>query len=212
MKKLQAILVLMFLGFGAFAQYEPEAKAVLDAVSQKYKNISAFKADFQYRLENEEAGVNEEMDGSIHIMDDKFKLEMLSRIIFFDGSYIREYDVDFQEYTVREYESEDEELNLSSLLDLYKDGFKYGIRSQSSSGYEIELQPEDLNKSFFKIVMKIDSKNNIKSFTYYEKNGNLVTTEIKSLEEKPGLKGSFFNFFKANLEVVDSVDMTDRGQ
>ncbi len=212
MKKLQAILVLMFLGFGAFAQYEPEAKAVLDAVSQKYKNISAFKADFQYRLENEEAGVNEEMDGSIHIMDDKFKLEMLSRIIFFDGSYIREYDADFQEYTVREYESEDEELNLSSLLDLYKDGFKYGIRSQSSSGYEIELQPEDLNKSFFKIVMKIDSKNNIKSFTYYEKNGNLVTTEIKSLEEKPGLKGSFFNFFKANLEVVDSVDMTDRGQ
>ncbi|MCR9253789.1 MAG: outer membrane lipoprotein carrier protein LolA [bacterium] len=209
MKKLQAILVLMFVGFGAFAQYEPEAKAVLDAVSSKYKNMTAFKADFQYRLVNEEADINEEMDGSIHIMDDKFKLEMLNRIIFFDGNFIREYDVDFQEYTVRDYESEHEELNLSSMLDLYKDGFKYMVRSQSSNGYEIELQPEANDKSFFKILMKVDAKNNVKSFTYYEKNGNLVTTEITNQEEKPGLKASFFDFFKANLEVVDSVDVRD---
>lgn len=199
----------MFVGFGAFAQYEPEAKAVLDAVSSKYKNMTAFKADFQYRLVNEEADINEEMDGSIHIMDDKFKLEMLNRIIFFDGNFIREYDVDFQEYTVRDYESEHEELNLSSMLDLYKDGFKYMVRSQSSNGYEIELQPEANDKSFFKILMKVDAKNNVKSFTYYEKNGNLVTTEITNQEEKPGLKASFFDFFKANLEVVDSVDVRD---
>ncbi len=212
MNKLNVILVLMFVCCGAMAQYEPEAKTVLDAVSSKYKKMDAFKANFKYKLVNKEADINEEMDGVIYIMDDKFKLEMLSKIIFFDGTYIREYDEDFQEYTIRDYESEEEELNLSSILDLYKDGFKYGVRSKSANGYEIELQPENNDKSFFKIVMDIDPKNNIRSFTYYEKNGNLVTTEIKSLEEKPNLNKSFFDFFQAKLEVVDSVDMTDRGQ
>ncbi len=203
-------LILMSFCFDGVAQYDPQAKEILDRVSNKYSKMNAFKADFNYKLENKEADINEKMKGTIYIKDDQFKLELLSKIIFFDGDLIREYDSDFEEYTIREYDSEEEEINLSSVMDLYKDGFKYYVREQNADGYVIELQPEDRTKSFFKILMNVDTNSNIKSFTYFEKNGNLVTTEITGFKELPSLSNSFFDFFKAGLNVVDSVDMTDR--
>ncbi len=211
MKKILFVVSLaMILGLisqSSFAQKDPQAKEILDRVSNKYSKMNAFKADFVYKLENSEAGIDEEMQGLIHIKDDQFKLELLNKIIFFDGDLIREYDNDFQEYTIKEYDSETEEVNLSSVLNLYKEGFKYRIREQTAEGYFIELVPEDGDKSFFKIIMEVNNKFEVNSFTYFEKNGNLVSTLVKNFEEQPNLQLSFFDFFQANLEVIDSVDM-----
>jgi len=120
---------------------------------------------------------------------------------------IRDYDNDFQEYTIREYDSSTEDINLSSVLSLYKDGFKYRVREQNTNGYQIELVPEDNSKSYNKIVMNINNNFEFNSFTYFEKNGNLVSTIVKTFEERPNLELSFFDFFKANLDVIDSVDL-----
>jgi len=201
------IIALGCTSFPLMAQYDPQAKEILDRVNDKYNKMNAIKADFIYKLENKEAGIEEEMEGLIHIKEDRFKLELLNKIIFFDGELIREYDNDFQEYTIREYESSAEEINLSSVLGLYKNGFKYRIKEQNATGYQIELVPEDQSKSYHKIVMDINNQFDFNSFTYYEKNGNLVSTIVKSLEERPDLRLKFFNFFQANLEVIDSVDM-----
>lgn len=208
MKKI-AIVITLILGFGhiAFAQYDPAAKEILDRVSNKYSKMNAFRADFINKLENKEAGVDEEYGGIIYIKDDLFKVELGSEIIFFDGAIIRQYDSDLQEYSIRLPETDMESFKLSSVLNLYKDGYKYRIREQSADGYVIELVPEDKNKSFFKIVMDFSKNYDIKSFTYFEKSGNLVSTIVQDLEEKPDLTRGYFDFFKANLEVIDSVDM-----
>lgn len=191
----------------AMAQYDPQAKEILDQVSNKYSKMNAFTANFVNTLENKEAGVDEEYTGVIHIKDDLFKLEMGSDIIFFDGKLIRQYDSDLQEYSIRIPDAEIESLNLSSVLNLYKDGYKYRIREQNAAGYLIELVPEDKTKSFFKILMDFTTNFDVKSFTYFEKNGNLVSTKVEKFEERPNLTKNFFNFFKANLEVIDSVDL-----
>ncbi len=191
----------------AIAQYDPQAKEILDRVSNKYSKMNAFKANFVNTLENKEAGVDEEYTGTIHIKDDLFKLEMGSNIIYFDGKLMRQYDSDLLEYQIRVPDAEIESLNLSSVLNLYKDGYKYRIREQNADGYLIELVPEDKTKSFFKILMDFSTKFDVKSFTYFEKNGNLVATKVQEFQEKPNLTKDFFNFFKANLEVVDSVDL-----
>ncbi len=191
----------------AMAQYDPAAKDILDRVSNKYSKMNAFTANFINTLENEEAGVDEEYNGTIHIKDDLFKLEMGSNIIFFDGKLMRQYDADLQEYTIRIPDAEITSLNLSTVLNLYKDGYKYRIREQNADGYLIELVPEDKTKSFFKILMDFSTDFDVKSFTYFEKNGNLVATKVQKFEEKPNLQKGFFNFFKANLEVIDSVDL-----
>lgn len=189
------------------AQYDPQAKEILDQVSNKYSKMNGFTANFVNTLENKEAGVDEEYTGTIHIKDDLFKLEMGANIIYFDGKLIRQYDSDLQEYTIRIPDAEVESLNLATVLNLYKDGYKYRMREQNADGYLIELVPEDRTKSFHKIVMDFNAKFDVKSFTYFEKNGNLVSTIVKEFQEKPNLQNSFFDFFKANLEVQDSVDL-----
>lgn len=191
----------------AMAQYDPQAKEILDRVSNKYSKMNGFKADFVNTLENKEAGVDEEYLGTIHVKNDLFKLEMGANIIFFDGKLIRQYDSDLQEYTIRIPDAEIESLNLSTVLNLYKDGYKYRIREQNADGYLIELVPEDRTKSFHKILMDFTTNFDVRSFTYFEKNGNLVSTSVKEFQEKPDLQKSFFDFFKANLEVIDSVDL-----
>ncbi|MGB3467853.1 MAG: outer membrane lipoprotein carrier protein LolA [Cyclobacteriaceae bacterium] len=204
-----AIVITLILGFGHFAsaQYDPAAKEILDRVSNKYSNMNAFKADFVNKMENKEAGVDEEYGGIIYIKDDLFKVEMGSEIIYFDGAIIRQYDSDLQEYSIRIPEADMDSYKLSSVLELYKDGYKYRIREQNADGYIIELVPEDTNKSFHKLVMDFSKDYYIKSITYFEKNGNLISTIVKKTEEKPELTRSYFDFFKANLEVIDSVDM-----
>lgn len=215
MKKV-AFALTFFLALGQFAmaQYDPQAKEILDRVNQKYSSMKAFKADFINKLqfefgeEQSQEGIDEEFTGTVYIKDDLFKLEVGSRAIFFDGKLIREYDGDTQEYTIREPEASDlEEFNISSVLNLYKEGFKYRIREQDQKSYSIELVPVKNDKSYNKIVMKVSTGYDIQSFTYFEKDGNLVTILVESLEEMPNLANSFFNLYNAKLEVLDSIDL-----
>lgn len=215
MKKVVFVLT-FFLACGqiAMAQYDPEAKEILDRVNQKYSSMKAFKAEFVNKLQFEfeenqgQEGIDEEFTGTVYIKDDLFKLEVGTRVIFFDGKLIREYDGDTQEYTIREPEASDlEEFNISSVLNLYKEGFKYRIREQDKDSYSIELVPVKNDKSYNKIVMKVSRGYDIQSFTYFEKDGNLVTIIVKELEEKPNLANNFFNLYQAKLEVVDSIDL-----
>ena len=217
MKKV-AFALTFFLALGqlAMAQYDPRAKEVLDRVNQKYSSMKAFKAEFVNKLqfefgeEQSQEGIDEEFTGTVYIKDDLFKLEVGTRAIFFDGKLLREYDSDTQEYTIREPEASDlEEFNISSVLNLYKEGFKYRIRDedQDNSEHSIELVPIKNDKSYNKIVMKATKGYDIKSFTYFEKDGNLVTILIEKLDEMPNLANSFFNLYNAQLEVLDSIDL-----
>ncbi|MEL7145500.1 MAG: outer membrane lipoprotein carrier protein LolA [Bacteroidota bacterium] len=215
MKKVAFVLTL-FLTFGqlAMAQYDPQAKDILDRVNQKYSSMKAFKADFVNKLqfdfgeEQGQEGIDEEFTGTVYIKDDLFKLEVGTRTIFFDGKLIREYDGDTQEYTIREPEASDlEEFNISSVLNLYKEGFKYRVREQDKSSYSIELVPVKNDKSYNKLVMKISTGFDIQSITYFEKDGNLVTILVEELQEQPNLSNSFFSLYQAKLEVIDSIDL-----
>ena len=209
MKKIAIVLTLLLVcGQFAMAQYDPQAKDILDRVSSKYSKIKAFKATFVNKLENEAAGVDEEYEGIVYIKDDLFKLEIDTRAIFFDGKLIRDYDGDTQEYSIRDPDPEVESLNLTTVLNLYKEGYKYRVREQNANGYVIELIPVDVeSKSFNKILMNFSTTYDVKSFTYFEKKGNLVTTLVKEFEVMPELSRSFFNLYQAKLEVLDSIDL-----
>ncbi len=195
------------VSFKGYAQKDPKAKEILEKVSDKYNKMVSFKIEFTRNLTNNEAGVSDDISGTIYLMDNLFKLEFLSRIVYFDGKYMRNYDPDLQEYTINVPEGEEQELNLSSVLGLYKKGYNYQLSEQDSKGFIIELVPENKDQSFTKISMDISKKYEIRSFTYHEDNGNLVSTIVDKLKELPNAKPSFFDFFQANLTVIDSVDL-----
>ena len=57
MKKLVFAAILLFAGIQTYAQYDPKALEILEAMSKKYKAITAFEANLTSGLSNESEGV-----------------------------------------------------------------------------------------------------------------------------------------------------------
>lgn len=205
-KKLLTLALCSTITLLSIAQYDPEALAVLDAMSAKYQNIEAFKAAFSQRIVNENAGIDESMAGDVTIKDTKFLLEISGQQIFNDGENVYNYNKDIGEVTISKYEPDGEEIAMSNIYELYKKGFKYILMATQANGDRVvELDPEDRDKSYYKIQMTISAKDELKGFTVYEKSGNQYFYSINSLK-KVSVNDSFFTFDSTKYPDVEVLD------
>ena len=206
MKKLLIAGLSLVILIQANAQYDPAALAVLDAMSSKYRDIESFKASFSQKLTNENAGLDETISGDIAVKGDKFLLNIVGQKIFNDGSEVYTYNEELNEVTISPYDAEESEITLSNIYDLYKKGFKYVLAETTSTGDRIiELDPESRDKSYFKIKMTINPKDELKAFTVFERTGNKYVYSIESFSPE-SLSDSYFTFDASkypNVEVID---------
>jgi outer membrane lipoprotein-sorting protein len=206
MKKTLFIALLTFSFLNTYGQYDPDALAVLDAMSEKYKQVDAFKASFTQKLTNKEAGLDESISGEITVKGSKFVLDVAGQKIFNNGVDVYSYNEEFQEVSISTYEAEDAELNLGNIYDIYKSGFKYTLLSEMQNGVRVvELDPESREKSYFKIRMNIDAKDALKSFTVFERTNNIYTYLIDEFEEVT-VNDSFFTFDTTKYPDVEVID------
>ncbi|WP_436515570.1 LolA family protein [Ekhidna sp. To15] len=206
MKKLIIASISLFILFQVQAQYDPSALAVLDAMSNKYKDVASFKASFSQKLTNESAGLDETISGDIAVKNEKFVLDVVGQKIFNNGTDVYTYSEELNEVTISPYDAEESEITLSNVYDLYKKGFKYGLAETTSNGDRvIELDPESRDKSYFKIRMTINAKDELKSFTVFERTGNKYVYSINSFTPTP-FNDNYFTFDVSeypNVEVID---------
>lgn len=196
MKFIKAAFLFVLAISTAHAQYDPEAKAILDDMSQRYKAIPAFSADFTQTLVNEAAGLNETMQGEIMVMDNMYRLDIAGQEIYNDGTDVWSYNPEINEVTVSTYDPEEAEISLGNIWDLYKEGFKYTLLAANEKGKQvIDLNPEDRSKSYYKIRMFINPDNTLDSFTVFESSGNKYTYSISNFKEEAVSRGkSAFTF------------------
>lgn len=193
----------------AIAQKDPVALEILDAMSTKYKNIPAFTADFSYIMENEEESIDEKFDGNITVKSGKYKLDMSGQEIFNDGIYVWTYLKDDNEVTISEYDDTEEEITLSNIFSIYKEGYKYlFVETKENGSLDIvDLVPEDREKSYFKIRMEIKKPSReLKNFRIYDKNGSKYLYQINSFEENSVIQDSDFKFDQKKYPGVEIVD------
>ena len=208
MRKIFIGVFTLFSFASAHAQYDQNALVVLDAMSARYKNIEAFKASFAQQLTNESAGIEETLTGQIAVKGNMYVLNVAGQRIFNNGTDVYTYNPEFSEVTINSYEPdpEESEITLSNVYEIYKDGFKYVLTSTESNGDRvIDLDPESREKSYFKIRMVINSKNELNSFTVFERTGNKYLYTISSFEST-SLPDSYFTFDVSkypNVEVID---------
>lgn len=206
MKKVYTYLFLVVSILFTEAQYDKSALSVLDAMSNKYKSAGAFSATFSQRLTNEDAGIDETLTGKISVKGEKYVLDVAGQRIFNNGTDIYNYNPEISEVTISPYDPEESEITLSNVYDLYKNGFKYVLTSTESNGDRlIDLDPESREKSYFKIRMIIGAKNDLKSFTVFERTGNKYIYTIESFQSA-NLGDSYFTFDTKkypNVEVID---------
>lgn len=212
MKKLTALLMLVFVGSMAFAQYDQKAKDVLDAMSAKYKKIPAYKASITSSMINEVDGINEEFGGDITVMGDMYKLTLEEQVVINNGNTVWTYLPDVNEVNIDTYDPDEDEISPSKIYTAYQSGYKYlYVGDESCNGGNcavIDLVPNDKDAQFFKIKLFIDKKDySLKSWTMFDKTGNKYKYSIKNFNSNINIKPSFFSFDASKYPGVEVIDL-----
>lgn len=208
-------ILLIFTFFAvqvAFAQYDPQALATLDAMSKKYKAYTSFEANITTTMTNETEGIKEESKGKITVKGDKYRLVIPEQEIINNGTTQWTYIPSAKEVTVDNYDAGTSEINPSKIYELYKKGFKYLHNGERTEGgvvvEEIDLVPEKKDAQFFKIKMIINKKDrSIQSWTMMDKSGNKYKYTISKFTPNVTVADTFFAFDSNKYPGVEIIDL-----
>jgi outer membrane lipoprotein-sorting protein len=223
MKKLFVLSILSLLTTYTFAQKDAAAKAILNKVSEKYSTYDVVKTDFDFTLDNQQAGVKETQSGTLiaKSKSNKFKVSIFSpgssaktdiaQEIISDGKTQWTYLKKDNEVQISNVDNSGEGLNPAQVFTIYEHGYKYIYNGESKIGgkiyQEIDLTPEDIKKSFFKVRLEIDKvKKQIHSALIFDKNGNRYTYTLREFVPNIQVPDNTFTFdpkMHKGVEVVD---------
>ena len=225
MKKTIIYLLLITLSAGhVFAQKDTQAKVILNQVSLKYKTYDVVKTDFTFTLDNPQANVKETQTGTLIAKSkaNKFKVtiygsddagkQAVAEEIISDGKSQWTYQKKDNEVQLSDVDHSGESLNPAQIFTIYEHGYKYIYNGESKINgktyQEIDLTPEDANKSFFKVRLEIDKvKKQIYSALIFDKNGSRYTYIIKTFTPNVKVPDAIFTFDKKGHPEVEVVDL-----
>ena len=227
MKKLLIFPLLTLITTYSIAQKSVEkdaaAKAILNKVSEKYRTYDAVKTDFDFTLDNAQASVKETQTGTLLARSkaNKFRVTIYSpgtaakpdiaQEIISDGKTQWTYLKKDNEVQINNVDNSGQGLNPAQIFTIYEHGYKYIYNGDTKIGgkvyQEIDLTPEDINKSFFKVRLWIDKvKKQIFRALIFDKNGNHYTYTLRSFVPNIQVPDNTFTFdpkVHRGVEVVD---------
>jgi outer membrane lipoprotein carrier protein len=212
MKKSIFAVVLLIIVKTAFAQYDPKALEILEAMSKKYKAIPSFEANIAYTLTNDTEKINEEFKGKITVKGDKFRLALPEQEVINNGTTIWTYLPEAKEVNIDNVDAKSDEVSPSKFYDIYKKGFKYLYLEDKNEGgvlcEVIDLVPEKKDAQYFKIRMNIVKKDkSILSWTMFDKGGNKFSYSLAKFTPNVKVDDSFFTFDTKKYPGVEVVDL-----
>lgn len=205
-------LFAMILAFTVSAQYDPKALSTLEAMSKKYKLITAFEANISITLTNDVEKINDSFKGKITVKGDKYRLTLPEQEVINNGATIWTYLPEAKEVNIDNYDAGSDDVNPSKIYEIYKKGFKYlYLQDKTENGVlceEIDLVPEKKDAQYFKIKMFISKKDkNIQSWTMFDKGGNKYKYTITKFVPNVKAEDIFFTFDPKKYPGVDVIDL-----
>lgn len=202
-------LVVMFLATAASAQ---NAKAVLDAMSAKYKAIPSFTSNIDYTMVNKADAINDTFKGSIAVKGDMYSLKMGGQEVINNGVNVWTYLPDDNEVNIDNHSAEAGDITPSSIYTIYKEGFTYVLLTPVTRGgikYDVvDLISSDKDAQFYKIRLEIaQSDKTLGKFTMYDNEGSEFSYTISNFNSKVNLKDSDFVFDEVKYKGVEVIDL-----
>ncbi|MGE4540128.1 MAG: outer membrane lipoprotein carrier protein LolA [Bacteroidales bacterium] len=211
-KMLKRLILIAIAGIALQLSAQDTAEELLKKVIDQTKAYPAMKVDFDYRMVNQEAGIDEMKSGEVFIQGDAYKLVMAGQTVISNGSTIWTVLGDSEEVMVSDAQEGEENITPSRLLTSYYDDHKIsyyqaGRRSQNPEIRTIELKPES-GKKFSRIHIDIEEEGlRIKQFTIFDSGGNEFMYVIKKLDEKFLPEDGFFEYDESDYPDFEVIDM-----
>lgn len=214
MKKIISTSLILLGALLANAQKDPEAKKILDRLSEKTKSHEVIRADFKVTFKSVKDNIENSSEGTIVIKDDKYRLNFMSTEAFFDGKTLWNYLPEVNEVNITQPEPDDEDIfnNPKRLFTIYEDDYKYqliGTSTENNADYAIvDLYPKDIEQDYSRIRLQINtSKYYLSSATVFGKDGSNYTIVIKNFKTNENFKDEYFTFDSSKYPDVEVIDM-----
>lgn len=214
MKKILHLTLLILSYQIVFAQQNPEAKKILDALSEKTKSHKVIETDFKVTFTNVKDNIKNTSEGKIIIKGDKYRLNFMGTESFYDGKTLWSYLPDVNEVNITEPAPDDEDIfnNPKRVFTIYEDNYKYQlIESLSKDGKNyslVDLYPIDLEEEFTRIRLQINTSDYyLASATIFGKDGSNYTITIDKYNTNINIEDSIFSFNEDNYPKIEVIDM-----
>lgn len=184
---ISAFLLLSFFSGNLLAQNSLEAEKILASVANRYAVHNAFEGEFSMKIENEEAGISDEQDGTFLVSGEKYFLETETVDRITNGETVWTVFKEDEEVQITDFDEEEEEFNPSTIFNFYQKGFTYpDIRDSIVNEIPsqiIDLFPNDSQASYNKVSLIIMDRNGayIHSGIVYSKNGTKITYTLPKI-------------------------------
>ena len=200
-------LFFLFIVSPFFLSFQDDKKALelLDEMSDNYKKMKGFTSSFTYSMNNLIEDIKDSFEGKISVRDEKYILFIEGQKIINDSKTVWTYIEELNEVTISEFDPSEQEISLNNIFEIYKEGFTYkylGIKEDFSM---VEIYPEDEDKSYYKILFKINSSNLLESFTVYDNSNSLYIYLINDFVEEE-LDATLFSFELENYPDIEVID------
>jgi len=195
----------MVLPFFLSSQDDNKAVELLDKMSDNYKKMKGFTSSFTYSMNNLNEDIQDSFEGKISVRNEKYILFIEGQKIINDSKTVWTYIEELNEVTISEFDPSEQEISLNNIFEIYKEGFTYkylGIKEDFSM---VEIYPEDEDKSYYKILFKINSYNLLESFTVYDNSNSLYIYSINDFVEEE-LDATLFSFELENYPDIEVID------
>jgi outer membrane lipoprotein carrier protein len=215
MKKFYVTASLLAITMLATSQVknDPEAKAILDAVSTKFKTFSTVNATFSYKVENGTGKTLSNKTGTIKLKGTKYRVSFGGQEIFCNGITVWNYDKSANEVTISNLDASSGMITPQKLFtNFYDKDFLYMLNGEKKLGsktlQEIEMTPVDKSKTFHKVYVQVDkTAKTIYSTKVLENAGNKYTYTVTTMKTNLPLADNIFVFDKTKYPGVEEVDL-----
>ncbi len=212
MKKTLLAAVLLVLVQVAFAQYDPKALEILEAMGEKYKSIPSYEANFSWTLTNDVENLKEEFKGKLTVKGEKYRISLPEQEVINNGVTVWTYLPEVKEVNIDNYDKNSGDINPLKIYEIYQKDFKYlYLQDKTEDGIlceEVDLVPEKKDAQYFKIKLLIKKKDKvIHSLTMFDKGGNRYKYTITKFVPNSVIADTYFSFDPKKYPGVDVIDL-----
>tara|TARA_B100000029_G_scaffold515903_1_gene625402 strand:- start:1164 stop:1739 length:576 start_codon:yes stop_codon:yes gene_type:complete len=188
-----------------FSQNDKKALDMLNSMSDNYKKMKGFTSSFTYSMKNLTEDITDSFSGKISVRDDKYVLYIEGQKIINDSKTVWTYLEDLNEVTISDFDPTEQDISINNVFEVYKEGYKHKFINKVNGINNVEIYPDDEDKSYFKISFAILENNLLSSFTVYDKSNSIFIYTIDDfLEEDLDNSLFFFDLEKyPDIEVID---------
>ncbi len=205
MKYFLTFLLNLVIHLNIMSQDTRDALEVLNQMSDKYKKMNGFTSSFTYSMNNLSENITDSFEGTISVKDEKYILFIEGQKIINDSKTVWTYLEDLNEVTISEFDPTEQEISLNNIFEIYKEGFTHKNIGEKDDLLNIEIYPDSDEKSYFKILFKINKSNLLESFTVFDKSNTLFIYTINNFIEED-LDLSLFTFIEKNYPGIEVID------